>query len=122
MDISAGIKSSLAGRYASALFDLASEAGTVTAVETDLEKLDEALKGSADLTALTTNPKVSRADSASAMDKVGKKLKLNKLTQNFIGVLAQNRRLSALPGMIACLLYTSPSPRDRQKSRMPSSA
>ena len=24
--------------------------------------------------------------------------------------------------IIACLLYTSPSPRDRQKSRMPSSA
>ena len=26
------------------------------------------------------------------------------------------------PNGIACLLYTSPSPRDRQKSRMPSSA
>ena len=25
-------------------------------------------------------------------------------------------------GVITCLLYTSPSPRDRQKSRMPSSA
>ena len=25
-------------------------------------------------------------------------------------------------GSLACLLYTSPSPRDRQKSRMPSSA
>ena len=25
-------------------------------------------------------------------------------------------------GFIGCLLYTSPSPRDRQKSRMPSSA
>ena len=25
-------------------------------------------------------------------------------------------------GIITCLLYTSPSPRDRQKSRMPSSA
>ena len=25
-------------------------------------------------------------------------------------------------GKISCLLYTSPSPRDRQKSRMPSSA
>ena len=24
--------------------------------------------------------------------------------------------------IVACLLYTSPSPRDRQKSRMPSSA
>ena len=31
--------------------------------------------------------------------------------------------LTALIGLlIACLLYTSPSPRDRQKSRMPSSA
>ena len=27
-----------------------------------------------------------------------------------------------LPTTITCLLYTSPSPRDRQKSRMPSSA
>ena len=27
-----------------------------------------------------------------------------------------------LAGSITCLLYTSPSPRDRQKSRMPSSA
>ena len=26
------------------------------------------------------------------------------------------------PGYVFCLLYTSPSPRDRQKSRMPSSA
>ena len=25
-------------------------------------------------------------------------------------------------GVLSCLLYTSPSPRDRQKSRMPSSA
>ena len=30
--------------------------------------------------------------------------------------------LSARVGSITCLLYTSPSPRDRQKSRMPSSA
>ena len=27
-----------------------------------------------------------------------------------------------LANFISCLLYTSPSPRDRQKSRMPSSA
>ena len=28
----------------------------------------------------------------------------------------------AIANLLACLLYTSPSPRDRQKSRMPSSA
>ena len=30
--------------------------------------------------------------------------------------------LGLLPWLLGCLLYTSPSPRDRQKSRMPSSA
>ena len=30
--------------------------------------------------------------------------------------------LSAMVDYMSCLLYTSPSPRDRQKSRMPSSA
>ena len=29
---------------------------------------------------------------------------------------------AAAQGLIACLLYTSPSPRDRTRSRMPSSA
>ena len=74
MDISAGIKASLAGRYASALFDLASENGSVTAVESDLETLGVALGESADLAALTTN---------------------------FIGVLAANRRLAKLPAIIS---------------------
>src|SRR5674476_747347 len=32
------------------------------------------------------------------------------------------RRMGIKTVMITCLLYTSPSPRDRQKSRMPSSA
>ena len=63
MDISAGIQASLAGRYASALFDLASENGTVTAVESDLDKIEAALAESAELAAVTTNPKVSPAAS-----------------------------------------------------------
>ena len=34
----------------------------------------------------------------------------------------EKRIVKAFVWSIACLLYTSPSPRDRQKSRMPSSA
>ena len=39
-------------------------------------------------------------------------------------VLTSNGKDRTVPGLMAigCLLYTSPSPRDRQKSRMPSSA
>ncbi|MDZ4306643.1 F0F1 ATP synthase subunit delta [Allopontixanthobacter sp.] len=100
MEISAGIQASLAGRYASALFELASEAGTVTAVETDLEKLRAALAESADLRALTTNPEVSRDAAQGAIGGVARLLGLSPLTGNFLGVLAQNRRLSQLPAMI----------------------
>ena len=100
MEISAGIRSSLAGRYASALFDLASEAGTVSAVEADLDTLDAALAESPEFSALIANPEVSRADLGKAVAALGTKMKLNRLTGNFLGVLAKNRRLSALPAMI----------------------
>lgn len=100
MDISAGIKASLAGRYASALFDLASEAGTVTAVEGDLDKLDAALAESADLRDLATNPEIGRKAAGSAVDAVAGLLGLSDLTRKFLGVLADNRRLGALKDAI----------------------
>ena len=101
VDISAGIKASLAGRYASALFDLAAENGQVTAVEKDLETLGAALAESGDLAALTTNPELSRDVAGKAMAAVAKTLKLSALTTNFLGVLATNRRLGKLPAIIA---------------------
>ena len=100
MDISAGIQASLAGRYAAALFDLASESGTVTAVETDLEKLSAALSESSELQAVTTNPELSRAAQGSAITAVAQHLDVSELTKNFLGVLADNRRLSSLGDMI----------------------
>jgi F-type H+-transporting ATPase subunit delta len=100
VDNSGGITASLQGRYASALFDLASEKGVVTAVESDLDTLGEALKGSEDLTALIRNPKISRDATAKAIDAVAGVLGLSALTKNFLGVLAANRRLSALPEIV----------------------
>ena len=41
----------------------------------------------------------------------------NKVEKRMIKTMKKGSRI-----MITCLLYTSPSPRDRQKSRMPSSA
>ncbi|PZT91235.1 MAG: F0F1 ATP synthase subunit delta [Citromicrobium sp.] len=100
MDISAGIQASLAGRYASALFDLASEAGTVTAVESDLEKVEAGLAESVELKTLTTNPRVTRAAAEKALWGVSAIMGLSDLTQKFLGTLAQNRRLGQLPGII----------------------
>ncbi|MET0587168.1 MAG: F0F1 ATP synthase subunit delta [Novosphingobium sp.] len=100
MENSGGITASLPGRYASALFDLASEQGLVTAVESDLDKLGNALKQSGDLADLIRNPQIGRETAGKAMDAVADLLKLSDLTKNFVGVLAANRRLGALANII----------------------
>jgi F-type H+-transporting ATPase subunit delta len=97
---SGGITASLQGRYASALFDLASEQGLVTAVESDLDRLGDALKQSSDLAGLIRNPQISREAAAKAMDAVAGVLGLSDLTKNFIGVLAANRRLGKLAEIV----------------------
>lgn len=100
MENSAGIQASLSGRYASALFDLAAEQGIVSAVESDLDKVEAALDQSPEMHALTTNPQVSRSEAQKAVWGISAVLGISELTQNFLGVLAQNRRLGHLPGMI----------------------
>ena len=56
---------------------------------------------------------VSKRNKQAVIDAYGRALTMQKVLADFIKV---NRQL------MICLLYTSPSPRDRQKSRMPSSA
>lgn len=97
MENSGGITASLAGRYAAALFDLARERDLVAAVERDLESLDAGIRESSDLDALIRNPEVSRELAGRAIAAVGGVLGLSELTRNFLGVLAQNRRLRSLP-------------------------
>ena len=100
MEISAGIQASLAGRYAVALFELASEDGVVSPVESDLDTLAAALDQSSDLVGLTTNPQLGRKAKMAAIEDVAKLLELNPLPRRFLGVLAENRRLAELPRMI----------------------
>ena len=100
MENSGGITASLQGRYASALFELANEQKVVKAVESDLEQLGEAITASADLAALIRNPQISRDAAAKALNGVADLLGLSVLTRNFLGVLAQNRRLAKLPEVV----------------------
>ncbi|OZA78753.1 MAG: hypothetical protein B7X76_09755 [Azorhizobium sp. 39-67-5] len=58
------------------------------------------MRESADLKNLITNPQLGREEAGRAMDAVGALIDLGDLTKKFIGVLAANRRLSALPDVI----------------------
>lgn len=96
MENSSGIQASLSGRYATALFELAREANSLPKVETSLAAVQQALNESPELSALVASPLVSRTDAAKAIAAVAKSLKLDATTTNFLGVLAENRRLGKL--------------------------
>ncbi len=59
--------SGLAGRYATAIFELARETGKLDAVAADLAALTSLLANSGDLTRLVRSPVFSRADQGKAM-------------------------------------------------------
>lgn len=90
----------LSGRYATALFDLAIEAASLDAVSASLTTLKDALAQSDDLKTLMTSPMVTRKAAAAGVAGVAASLKLDSLVSNFVGVLAANRRLAALPAII----------------------
>ena len=94
MDNSGGISASLAGRYATALFSLAQDKNAVAAVEASLLKIQTTLSESPEFAALTTNVGIPRANAAAAVASVAKALKLDKLSSNLLGVLAENHRLA----------------------------
>ncbi|WP_429588954.1 F0F1 ATP synthase subunit delta [Sphingomonas zeicaulis] len=96
MENSGGIQASLAGRYATALFDLARDQNQIAVVEGSLATLRAALAQSDDFRQLTTSPLVSRSAAGRAVTAAAREMGIDALTVNFLGVLASNRRLSAL--------------------------
>ena len=100
MEHSGGIQASLGGRYATALFELARDAKALDSVAKSLDAVKAALADSADFKALTTSPLIARADARKAVTASAKALKLDATTANFLGVLADNRRLGELPAIL----------------------
>lgn len=93
--------SGVAGRYASALFELAEEAGSVDAIETDLKALQAAIGASPDFRDFLKSPVYDAADQMSAISALAEKAGYNVMTANFLKLVAQNRRLFALESVIS---------------------
>jgi F-type H+-transporting ATPase subunit delta len=91
---------SVAGRYASALFELAQEQSSIPTVERDLGNLQALLDESADLRRLVLSPVFSAEDQARALDAILSRVGAGQLSVNFVKLIARNCRLFALSDMI----------------------
>lgn len=93
--------SGLAGRYATALFDLAEAETAIDQVAGDLAGIQDMIDESEDLRRMVLSPLFSRADQGRAMDAVLERAGISDLARRFVGVVVGNRRLFALSDMIA---------------------
>ena len=100
METSGGIRASLAGRYASALFDLARDQRQIESVGQSLDALGQALLDSKDFSELIGSPLVSRDEAGNAFAALVPSLQLDPITANFLGVLARNGRKRELRAII----------------------
>ena len=91
----------LPGRYAAALFDLAEQQGLLDRTAADLETVDRVLLESADFRLLTADRSINRKAAGGTVAALSKSLGLGDLASHFLGVLAANRRLAALPAILA---------------------
>jgi F-type H+-transporting ATPase subunit delta len=93
--------SAVALRYAGSLYELAAGAKAVAAVEKDLGRFEALVNGSEDLKRLVNSPVFPAQDQLNAVTAIAAKAKIGGIVGNFLKVVASNRRLFALPAIIA---------------------
>ncbi len=91
----------LAGRYATALFELAVDQKQIDQVAADLAALSALLDESDDLQRLVRSPVLSREEQQRAITAILEQAGAAALTRNFVGLLAARRRLFVLADVIA---------------------
>ena len=92
--------SGVAGRYATALFDLARDANSIDAVQADLQRFDDLIAESADLARLVRSPVFSADEQLSALSAVLERAGIGGLAAQFIKLVTKNRRLFAVADMV----------------------
>ncbi|HSH99421.1 MAG TPA: F0F1 ATP synthase subunit delta [Reyranella sp.] len=102
--VSTAATTGVAGRYASALFELADNAKSLDQIAQDFDTFKKLLAESADLVRLIASPVIGRDLQGKALLAVLDAARIAGLTRNFIGTVAANGRARELPAMAAAFL------------------
>lgn len=94
------IVSGMAGRYATALFELARETNAIDAVKADLERFDALVAENPDLNRLVRSPVFSAAEQLQALSAVLDRAGIGGLAAKFLKLVTMNRRLFAARDMV----------------------
>jgi F-type H+-transporting ATPase subunit delta len=90
----------MAGRYATALFELARDANAIDAIKADLDRFDTLIAASPDLLRLVRSPAFSADEQLKALSAVLERAGIGGSAANFLKLVTANRRLFAVRDMI----------------------
>ncbi|WP_189682100.1 F0F1 ATP synthase subunit delta [Seohaeicola zhoushanensis] len=99
----ASISAGIAGRYATAVFEIAQESKGLDQLESGVNALADALAESADLRNVISSPLISREEQGKAIAAVAAKMGLAPVLTQVLGLMAEKRRLFVVPQMLAAL-------------------
>ena len=88
---------SLSRRYAKAIFEIGTTTGTIDQIGATLKSLAAAMRESAELQSLLSNPAIRRADRRKVIDGLLTRLMATQQTKNLVYLLLDGERLYALP-------------------------
>ena len=94
------VVSGMAGRYATALFEVARDERAIDTVKGDLERFEGLLGESPDLVRLVRSPVFSADEQLSALSAVLERAGIGGLGAPFIKLVTKNRRLFAVADMV----------------------
>lgn len=103
MSESASISTGIAGRYATAVFELAKDGNELDRLEGDIGTLDAAIAGSADFRSLIHSPIYTRTEQGTAIAAIADKMGLSAIVANTLKLMATKRRLFVLPQLVTAL-------------------
>ena len=94
------IVTGMAGRYATALYELALETRALDPVKADLDRFDALVEESPDLRRLVRSPVFTAEEQERALAAVLEKAGIGGLAAKFLGLVAKNRRVFAIRDMV----------------------
>lgn len=90
----------LVDRYAAALYDLADEQGSLDATVSEMTELARLIDESDDFRRLLKSPLIDVAQARAAAEAVLAQEGFSKIVRDFVGVIANNRRLAVLRAIV----------------------
>jgi F-type H+-transporting ATPase subunit delta len=91
----------VAERYARAIFDLGIETSTLSGLVEDMHKLADVYAESTELQKIMSNPLIPETERLATIGEIADRIELSPLAKNTAGLLAQRKRMFALPAIAA---------------------